>query len=149
MIKEYLRKNFIKFYINIYKDNAPAAVITTNSGKAAGPGASPAVGGGGSTATPHAAVSGTTPSGSGMSSANLEDLSGGVTKYMLDVHLFKGTVFVFMDFVRKFMHVLTASCSMCINNSACNSSAHSSTLEVMSSQGQPHLHHDYKLKMLL
>jgi hypothetical protein len=23
MIKEYLRKNFIKFYINIYKDNAP------------------------------------------------------------------------------------------------------------------------------
>jgi hypothetical protein len=83
-----------------------------------------------------------------MSSANLEDLSGGLTKYMLDVHLFKGTVFVFMDFVRKFMHVLTASCSMCISNSACNSSAHSSTFEVMSSQGHPHLHHDYKLKML-
>ena len=126
MIKEYLRKNFIKFYINIYKDNAPAAVITTtNSGKAGGPGA--AVGGGGTMATSHAGAGGTTPSGSGMSSANLEDLSGGVTKYMLDVHLFKGTVFVFMDFVRKFIHVLTASCSMCINNSACNSSAHSST----------------------
>jgi hypothetical protein len=145
MIKEYLRKNFIKFYINIYKDNAPAAVIT-NSGKPGGPGASPAVGGGGSGANPHAG--GTTPSASAMSSANMEDMSGGVTKYMLDVHLFKGTVFVFMDFVRKFMHVLTASCSMCISNSACNSSAHSSTFEVMSSQGQPHLHHDYKLKML-
>lgn len=145
MIKEYLRKNFIKFYINIYKDNAPAAVIN-NSGKAGGPGASSAVGGGGSVATPNAG--GTTPSASAMSSGNLEDLSGGLTKYMLDVHLFKGTVFVFMDFVKKFIHVLTASCSMCNSNSACNSSAHSSTFEVMSSQGLLHVHHDYKLKML-
>jgi hypothetical protein len=124
MIKEYLRKNFIKFYINIYKDNPPIL-----SGKAGGPGASPAS----SMATPHGG--GTQASVSGMSSANLEDLSGAGTRYMLDIHLFKGTVYVFMDFVRKFMHVMTASCSLCISNSACNSSAHSSTMDVMSSQG--------------
>ena len=41
MIKEYLRKNFVKFYINIYKDNAPT---TTGSAKAGGPSASPGVG---------------------------------------------------------------------------------------------------------
>ena len=97
--------------------------------------------------TPHGGAG--TPSVRGMSSGNLEDLTSSGTKYMLDIHLFKGTLYVFIDFVRKFMHVITASCSLCItNNSACNSSAHSSTYEVMSSQGQPHLHHDYKLKML-
>jgi hypothetical protein len=124
MIKEFLRKNFIKFYINIYKENASSL-----SGKTGVPGASPAS----SMGTPH--VGGNQASVSGMSSTNLEDLSGSGIKYMLDIHLFKGTVYVFMDFVRKFMHVMTSSCSMCINNSACNSSAHSSTMDVMSSQG--------------
>ena len=144
MIKEYLRKNFIKFYINIYKDNVPVT-NTTSACKAGGPGASPAS----SMATPHQTG---TPSVSGMSSANLEDLSGAGTKYMLDIHLFKGTSYLFMDFVRKFMHVLTASCSMCISNSACGSSAHSSNVDAISSLGaggaQPHIHHDYKLKLL-
>jgi len=141
MIKEYMRKNFIKFYINIYKDNAP---LSSNS-KMGVPGvsqASSSVGG----VTPH----GNQVSISGMSSTNLEDLSGVGTKYMLDIHLFKGTVYVFMDFVRKFMHVITASCSLCITNSGCDSSAHSSTLDAMSNQGhQPHVHHDYKLKLLM
>jgi len=138
MIKEFLRKNFIKFYINIYKENA-----STLSGKTGVPGASPVS----SMGTPHGA--GTQASVSGMSSTNLDDLSGAGTKYMLDIHLFKGTLYVFMDFVRKFMHVITASCSLCISNSGCNSSAHSSTIDVMSSQGYPHLHHDYKLKLLM
>jgi hypothetical protein len=68
---------------------------------------------------------------------------------MLDIHLFKGTMYVFMDFVRKFMHVLTSSCSLCISNSACNSSAHSSNVDAMSNQGggHSHTHHDYKLKL--
>lgn len=51
LIKELIRKNFIKFYINIYKD-------------------------------PNKSVE---------------------EKYMLDIHLFKGTVFVYMDFVKKFL----------------------------------------------
>lgn len=105
MIKEFLRKNFVKFYINIYKENAHLP-----AGKVPIVGASPA----GSVATPQ--------SMSGMSSVNIDDLSTSGTRYMLDIHLFKGTVYVFMDFVRKFMHVLTASCSMCSSNSNCGSS---------------------------
>ena len=51
LIKELIRKNFIKFYINIYKDP----------------------------------------------NKSIEE------KYMLDIHLFKGTVLVYMDFVKKFL----------------------------------------------
>jgi hypothetical protein len=131
MIKEFLRKNFVKFYINIYKENHPPTIV---GGKPPHSGASP----GGSVATPH--------STGGMSSA--EDLAASGTRYMLDIHLFKGTVYVFMDFVRKFMHVLTASCSMCSSNSAQGSSAQGSNVDLQSCYSQHH-HHDYKLKMVI
>jgi hypothetical protein len=52
---------------------------------------------------------------------------------MLDIHLFKGTVYVFMDFVRKFIHVLTASCSICAGDT-CNSSTHSSNIDNQSNR---------------
>lgn len=67
--------------------------------------------------------------GSGaMSSTNLDD--NAVSKYMLDIHLFKGTVYVFMDFIHKFIHVMASSCNVVCNNnnnnnSYCSSSNHS------------------------
>lgn len=52
MIKDLIRKNFIKFYINLYKD----------------------------------------------SNKTLEE------RYLLDIHLFKGTPYVFLDFAKKFLN---------------------------------------------
>ena len=130
MIKQFLRLNFIKFYINIYKDNAPPAVGGKSNARSGVP--VPSTSSAVNTPHHHADGIGAPQSVSGMSSATMDDLQAAGTKYMLDIHLFKGTVYVFMDFVRKFMHVLTASCSLCINNSACNSSAHSSTIDLVS-----------------
>jgi hypothetical protein len=65
---------------------------------------------------------------------------------MLDIHLFKGTVYVFMDFVHKFIHVLTASCSNATLNSQCSSSNHSSVLDGQSRFGvSGNAHHEYNL----
>jgi hypothetical protein len=72
------------------------------------------------------------------------------SKYMLDIHLFKGTVYVFMEFVSHFIHMITASCSVCSqNNSGCASSNHSSSQHmdrVVMGNNHPH---DYKLKLLV
>ena len=107
LIKEFLRKNFVKFYINIYKDQVSLA---SHGSKA-------------SNLTP-----GGGPGSSNMSSNNTIDDTN-VSRYMLDIHLFKGTVYVFMDFVRKFLHVLTVTCSLCTSNSCCSSSNHSSNMD--------------------
>lgn len=58
MIKEFLRKNFIKFYINIYK----------------------------------------------------EPNKSSEERYMLDMHLFKGTLLVFADLAKKILHETKLSC---------------------------------------
>lgn len=95
-------------------------------------------------------------SGSG---SNLEDSQS--ARYMLDIHLFKGTTYVFMDFVRKFMHVLTSSCSVCTRDSFYSGSNHSSQADVQSvaspnrqimnssSNNTSSHHHDYKLKIVI
>jgi hypothetical protein len=137
VIKEFLRKNFLKFYVNIYKDQ----VIVGGS---------------------RASLLATTPSNqlsSNMSSTNLEE--AGCARYMLDVHLFKGTVCVFLDFVRRFTHVLTAACSQCSTHSNydASSSNHSSHQHPHYSQdlqykygtqppGMGHSH-DYNLKIFM
>ena len=113
MIKEFLRKNFLKFYINIYKDQQPLNHSSSRSSMMSS--------GGGPT------PGGAHGSGAMSDNGNMDDL--GSSRYMLDIHLFKGTVYVFMDFVRKFMHVLTASCSMCSGDSCCSSSNHSSVID--------------------
>jgi len=64
MIKDLIRKNFIKFYINLYKD----------------------------------------------SNKTTEE------RYLLDIHLFKGTPYLFLDFVKKFMNEIKLSC-VCISGS--------------------------------
>jgi hypothetical protein len=77
------------------------------------------------------------------------------SRYMLDIHLFKGTVYVFMDFVRKFMHVITSCCSKCaISNDCASSSNHSSGFTVDAANNKitsylPNHIHDHNLKMLL
>ena len=126
MIKEFLRKNFLKFYINIYKDQS-SPILSSSSRSSV--------------------HSGGAGSGNGAhSSKNLEDSTA--ARYMLDIHLFKGTVYVFMDFVRKFMHVMSASCSMCSGSSCCSSSNHSSFLDSQSNNRySAQHHHDYKLKI--
>ena len=63
-------------------------------------------------------------------------------KYMLDIHLFKGTVYVFMEFVSHFIQLVTSSCSVCSHNNSCCSSQHSSSQHAM-----PAHSHDYKLKL--
>lgn len=114
LIKEFLRKNFFKFYINIYRDQTKS---TTNN---------------------HTSRSSNMNSGG--SATPLED-SSGASRYMLDIHLFKGTVYVFMDFVRKFIHIMTSQCSLC-DSSCATSSNHSSLMD-----GKQH--HDYNLKMIV
>ena len=126
LIKEFLRKNFLKFYINIYKVPPPAQPSSHRSKASTNSGVVTEISGG--------------------SSSSHEDGSGG-SRYMLDIHLFKGTVYVFNDFVRKFMHVITASCSLCTNNSCCSSSNHSNSV-VESGNKQQH-HHDYNLKIMI
>ncbi|TNV67668.1 hypothetical protein FGO68_gene5303 [Halteria grandinella] len=117
MIKEFLRKNMLKFYINIYKD-------TSQEG-----------------------VQGRSTRGNQSNGGNFNSsLSGSHAldeqyKYMLDIHLFKGTVYVFMEFVSHFMQIVTSSCSVCSHNNSCCSSQHSS------SQHAPSHLHDYKLKL--
>lgn len=122
MIKEFLRKNFLKFYINIYKDQPPVPSVSSRS-------------------SAHHSSAGL----SGNGAATPEEGSGGSSRYMLDIHLFKGTLYVFMDFVRKFMHVITASCSLCSGNSCCSSSNHSSIVE----GARFAHHHDYNLKIFI
>jgi hypothetical protein len=139
MIKEFLRKNFLKFYINIYKDQQPATHSSSRSSMM-------------SSGNP-AGVTPAQGSGAMSNNGNIDD-SDSSSRYMLDIHLFKGTVYVFMDFVRKFMHVLTASCSMCSNNSCCSSSNHSSVMGdgqsnnrfIVPTTGH---HHDYNLKIFI
>ena len=77
MIKEFLRKNFLKFYINIYKDMSQD--ITTSASRSSMMGSRGAQSNGGG---PNF---GSTLSGSHA----LDDSSA--SKYMLDIHLFKGT----------------------------------------------------------
>jgi hypothetical protein len=81
MIKEFLRKNMLKFYINIYKDTS---VENTQSRMSSRGG--PASNGGNF--------------GSSLSGTHAIDEQ---QKYMLDIHLFKGTVYVFMEFVSHFI----------------------------------------------
>lgn len=94
MIKEFLRKNMLKFYINIYKDTSTEHQPSRMSSR----------GGGG----PHS--TGGNNFGSSLSGNHaLEEHQ----KYMLDIHLFKGTVYVFMEFVSHFIQLVTSSCSVC------------------------------------
>ena len=64
VVKEFMKRNFIKFYINLYK-----VPPLKHSHSAANP-----------------------------------------DSHMLDIHLFKGTVPIFMDYMRKFMQVLENQC---------------------------------------
>ena len=119
MIKEFLRKNFVKFYINIYKDQVP---LTSSNSKS---------------------------SNIGGSNNALDEI--GAQRYMLDIHLFKGTVYVFMDFVRKFMHLISTQ-ALCITNSC--SSNHESNMDgesnnIMRSRTYSgNRHHDYNIKII-
>lgn len=116
MIKEYLRKNFLKFYIIIYKDQ-PLPVPSARDGRR-----SSAMGSSSLAATPGGNM------GSGAMSSNTLDDAAAQSKYMLDIHLFKGTVNVFMDFIHKFIHLITLNCNVCVNpadSSYCSSSNHS------------------------
>ena len=65
-IKEYLRSKFIKFYINLYKQQTKTS----------------------------------------------DD------RYLLDIHLFKGSGMVFFDFVKKFLFLVYQSCSIKIESAA-------------------------------
>ena len=103
MIKEFLRKNFLKFYVNVYKDQ--------NQGTRS----------------------------SASSSAAGDDATA---RYMLDVHLFKGTVCVFMDFVRKFLHVMSQAVAQ--TNSCCSSSRSS-----VVGEGRSRAQSDYNLKLFI
>ena len=61
VVKEFMSKNFIKFYINLYKAQVK---------------------------------------------------SGNEERYMLDIHLFKGTGLLFMDKIRKFIAIIEQNCSV-------------------------------------
>jgi len=90
---------------------------------------------------------------SGLSNGHPLD-DGNTSRYMLDIHLFKGTVYVFMDFVRQFMHIITASCSLCSNNSCYTSSNNSSNAlgdykQAIHNVAVGNHPHDNKLKLLI
>ena len=71
---------------------------------------------------------------------------------MLDIHLFKGTVCVFTEFVAQFIHLITSSCSICNFNSSCCSSSNQSQADGGNSSRQYPAgghSHNYKLKAFM
>lgn len=89
--------------------------------------------------------------GSGALSGGFNKLDDNMgTRYMLDIHLFKGTVCVFTEFVSQFMHLITSSCSICNFNSSCCSSSNQSQMDGGSSRHYAGGHsHNYKLKVFM
>lgn len=111
MIKEFLRKNFVKFYINIYKDQIPPLGTSSTNSK----------------------------------SSNIDDI--GAQRYMLDIHLFKGTVYVFMDFVRKFMHLISTQIIQITNSYETQSNMDGDNSN-RSRTNSINRNHDYNLKII-